>query len=267
MPKPPAVDRHTNSEFHARLAAPDQRRNMSSSASVAELWALLHFIMPQLFDSHEDFSEWFSKGIEGVAGGRDNNLSSHQLKRLHEVLRPFMLRRVKKNVQSELGDKIEIDLMVDLSPRQKVIYRALRSNASIRALLAQAADLQDNAKVNNLMNVVMQFRKVCNHPYLFERADVVSPFSFARFNGSGNLIRQESLYCPAYTKNPINMRIPRLLWEDGGILARPSEKTRAGFDTRYMQNLLNIWSSDRVAESVKENGESHVALSVMRCPG
>ncbi len=62
--------------------------------------------MPQLFDSHEDFSEWFSKGIEGAAGGRDNNLSSHQLKRLHEVLRPFMLRRVKKNVQSELGEKV-----------------------------------------------------------------------------------------------------------------------------------------------------------------
>jgi DNA helicase INO80 len=58
--------------------------------------------------------------------------------------------------------QIEVDLMVELSPRQKVLYRALRSSASIRALLSQAADMQDTTKVNSLMNVVMQFRKVCH---------------------------------------------------------------------------------------------------------
>lgn len=127
----------------------------------AELWALLHFIMPDLFNSLEDFTEWFSKGIEGVAGGRDSQLSSQQLKRLHDVLRPFMLRRVKKNVQSELGDKIEKDLVVEISPRQRSMYRALRGNANVKALLAQAADTSDSmAKTKNLMNIVMQFRKV-----------------------------------------------------------------------------------------------------------
>ena len=55
--------------------------------SMAELWALLHFIMPTLFDSHEQFAEWFSKGVEGsVDGGQA--LNEHQLSRLHQATRP-----------------------------------------------------------------------------------------------------------------------------------------------------------------------------------
>jgi len=73
----------------------------------AELWALLHFIMPSLFDSHDEFSEWFSRDIENAAdkqGGSKYN--EHQLRRLHMILKPFMLRRIKKHVQNELGDKV-----------------------------------------------------------------------------------------------------------------------------------------------------------------
>ena len=56
-----------------------------------------HFIMPTLFDSHEQFAEWFSKGVEGsVTNGKE--LNEHQLARLHAVLKPFMLRRLKTDV-------------------------------------------------------------------------------------------------------------------------------------------------------------------------
>jgi chromatin-remodeling ATPase INO80 len=72
-----------------------------------ELWALLHFIMPTLFDSHDEFSEWFAKDIENHAENKGNsNLNEHQLRRLHMILKPFMLRRVKRNVQNELGEKV-----------------------------------------------------------------------------------------------------------------------------------------------------------------
>jgi DNA helicase INO80 len=64
--------------------------------------------MPSLFDSHQEFSDWFSKDIENAAGGSSNNLNSEQLKRLHMILKPFMLRRVKKHVQKELGDKVRL---------------------------------------------------------------------------------------------------------------------------------------------------------------
>ena len=75
-------------------------------ALLAELWALLHFIMPSLFDSHDEFSEWFSKDIEGAAGSSGGGFNEHQLRRLHMILKPFMLRRVKRNVQNELGEKV-----------------------------------------------------------------------------------------------------------------------------------------------------------------
>lgn len=76
----------------------------------AELWALLHFIMPSLFDSHDEFNEWFSKDIENAAENKGSKLNEHQLRRLHMILRPFMLRRVKRNVQNELSDKVPYPL-------------------------------------------------------------------------------------------------------------------------------------------------------------
>ena len=82
--------------------------------NMQELWALLHFIMPSLFDSHDEFNEWFSKDIENHAQS-NSRLNEDQLKRLHMILKPFMLRRIKKHVQKELGDKIEEDVYCDLT--------------------------------------------------------------------------------------------------------------------------------------------------------
>ena len=67
--------------------------------NLAELWALLHFIMPTLFDNMDQFSEWFSKDLENFAEG-SQELNKEQLKRLHSILSPFMLRRVKSDVAS-----------------------------------------------------------------------------------------------------------------------------------------------------------------------
>jgi chromatin-remodeling ATPase INO80 len=71
-----------------------------------ELWALLHFIMPSLFDSHDEFNEWFSKDIENAAENKGSKLNEYQLRRLHMILKPFMLRRVKRHVQNELSEKV-----------------------------------------------------------------------------------------------------------------------------------------------------------------
>jgi chromatin-remodeling ATPase INO80 len=63
--------------------------------------------MPSLFDSHDEFNEWFSKDIES-GGEKQGGMSEHQLRRLHMILKPFMLRRIKKNVQNELGEKVSL---------------------------------------------------------------------------------------------------------------------------------------------------------------
>ena len=64
--------------------------------------------MPSLFDSHDEFNEWFSKDIENAAENKGNKLNEHQLRRLHMILKPFMLRRIKKHVQNELSEKVAI---------------------------------------------------------------------------------------------------------------------------------------------------------------
>ncbi|XP_053663949.1 chromatin-remodeling ATPase INO80 [Anopheles marshallii] len=151
--------------------------------SMAELWALLHFIMPTLFDSHEEFNEWFSKDIESHAENK-TGIDEKQISRLHMILKPFMLRRIKKDVENELSDKIEIMVYCPLTTRQKLLYVALKKEICIEDLLhlttvgGGSGDGQsiDRNFTSNLMNLVMQFRKVCNHPELFERRDVRSPF-------------------------------------------------------------------------------------------
>jgi chromatin-remodeling ATPase INO80 len=64
--------------------------------------------MPSLFDSHDEFNEWFSKDIESAAENKGSKLNERQLRRLHMILKPFMLRRVKRNVQNELSDKVRL---------------------------------------------------------------------------------------------------------------------------------------------------------------
>ncbi|SGY79746.1 BQ5605_C008g05214 [Microbotryum silenes-dioicae] len=228
--------------------------------SMHELWALLHFIMPSLFDSHDEFSEWFSKDIEGNAENK-GAMNEHQLRRLHMILKPFMLRRIKKNVQNELGDKIEIDVYCDLTPRQKAMYRTLREHISITDLVSRATSLNDDDSVKRLMNLIMQFRKVCNHPELFERADVTAPFAFANFPVTSNLVRDPEMLEVAYaTRSVIEYAIPKLLYRDGGLLNVPGQNSRAGSDSLHLDRLLNIWSPDYIQHSLRQ-GESTFAFA------
>lgn len=93
-------------------------------------------------------------------------LNKHQLKRLHAVLKPFMLRRLKRDVEQEIGQKTEIELVCDMTYRQRILYQRIKNKISTRDLFQLEHNKQ---RMENLMNLVMQFRKVCNHPDLFER--------------------------------------------------------------------------------------------------
>ncbi|KAI0778036.1 SNF2 family N-terminal domain-containing protein [Trametes elegans] len=229
--------------------------------SMQELWALLHFIMPSLFDSHDEFNEWFSKDIENAAENKGSKLNEHQLRRLHMILKPFMLRRVKRHVQNELSDKIEKDIYVELSARQRSLYKALLANVSVQDLLEKAANLGDADSARSLMNLVMQFRKVCNHPELFERADVVAPFSFSEFGRSGPLNREgDFVQLPYSTRNPIEYTIPKLFYEDGGLLDVPTEDSFMRTGDGPLARMMNIWSTDAISRSLNEDEQSAFAF-------
>ncbi|KIW76047.1 hypothetical protein Z517_10792 [Fonsecaea pedrosoi CBS 271.37] len=227
--------------------------------NMQELWALLHFIMPTLFDSHDEFSDWFSKDIESHAQS-NTKLNQDQLKRLHMILKPFMLRRVKAHVQKELGDKVEKDVFCELTYRQRAYYSNLRSKISIMDLIEKAA-LGGDEDTATLMNLVMQFRKVCNHPDLFERADTTSPFSMSYYAETASFVREGSFVQVGYSvRNQIQYDLPRVLCNDVGRIdiAGPGNPyagfRRAGFKTKGLGGLMRIWTPEHIKNSAEEDG-------------
>lgn len=86
-----------------------------------------------------------------------------------------MLRRIKKDVEHEIGKKYQHQILCEMTKRQKILYESIKDKLNIKELFKM---FESKAKVENLMNLVMQLRKVCNHPELFERRPARSPFSF-----------------------------------------------------------------------------------------
>ncbi|CAB3234827.1 unnamed protein product [Arctia plantaginis] len=134
--------------------------------SLLELWSLMHFLMPDVFASHSEFREWFSE-VGGIAEG-SARYNEALVRRLHEVLRPFLLRRLKLDVERQMPRKYEHVLMCRLSKRQRFLYDDFMARAKTRESLA-------SGNLLSVINVLMQLRKVCNHPDLFEPRPVSSP--------------------------------------------------------------------------------------------
>ncbi|XP_042020321.1 chromatin-remodeling ATPase INO80-like [Salvia splendens] len=228
--------------------------------NMAELWALLHFIMPTLFDSHEQFNEWFSKGIESHAehGG---TLNEHQLNRLHAILKPFMLRRVKKDVVSELTGKTEVTVHCKLSSRQQAFYQAIKNKISLAELFDGNRGHLSEKKILNLMNIVIQLRKVCNHPELFERNEGSTYFHFGDVPNSllpppfGEL--EDVFYSGG--RSLIAYEIPKLVYQEtaGGSKAHNSEAGQS-LSRESIQKLFNIFSPENISSSSlqKDSGRS-----------
>ncbi|GMF32420.1 unnamed protein product [Phytophthora lilii] len=165
--------------------------------SLPELWALLNFLLPTIFESVDTFEQWFNKPFsqfsQSSGGGESNELSDEErmliINRLHQVLRPFLLRRVKSSVLDQLPDKVERVLKCELSGWQKIMYRRIQEGG---ALLMETTgdDGQRNGKAKytskGLSNVLMQLRKVCNH--LFQTDGYRVDFDIVRSSGKFELL-------------------------------------------------------------------------------
>ncbi|KAI0668217.1 SNF2 family N-terminal domain-containing protein [Trametes maxima] len=102
--------------------------------NLAELWALLNFVLPELFQDREAFQYWFDEGK------LPSQLSSQQqsgiLYQLHDLLRPFLLRRMKADVEMQLPPKKEYVLYTPLTEQQRELYEvAVQGDKSLRAHL------------------------------------------------------------------------------------------------------------------------------------
>jgi len=133
-----------------------------------ELWSLMHFLMPNVFQSHMEFKEWFANPLTGMIEGT-SEYNDQLIKRLHKVLRPFLLRRLKADVEKQLPQKYEHVVMCRLSKRQRLLYEEFMSRRDTKDTLA-------GGNFMSVIGILMQLRKVCNHPDMFDPRPIISPF-------------------------------------------------------------------------------------------
>ncbi|XP_054270051.1 transcription activator BRG1-like isoform X2 [Macrosteles quadrilineatus] len=137
-----------------------------------ELWALLNFLLPSIFKSCSTFEQWFNAPF--ATTGEKVELNEEEtiliIRRLHKVLRPFLLRRLKKEVESQLPDKVEYIIKCDMSGLQRVLYRHMQSKG---VLLTDGSEKgkQGRGGAKALMNTIVQLRKLCNHPFMFQHIE------------------------------------------------------------------------------------------------
>lgn len=166
--------------------------------NLPELWSLLNFVLPKIFNSVKSFDEWFNTPFANSGTGDKIELNEEEalliIRRLHKVLRPFLLRRLKKDVESELPDKVEKVIKVRMSALQSQLYRQMKKFKMIadgkdtkgyvsmshlvrlRLLYLPNCNDRKSGGVKGLSNELMQLRKICQHPFLFESVeDKVNP--------------------------------------------------------------------------------------------
>uniref|UniRef100_A0A8C8BIB7 Chromodomain-helicase-DNA-binding protein 4 n=1 Tax=Otus sunia TaxID=257818 RepID=A0A8C8BIB7_9STRI len=126
--------------------------------NLEELFHLLNFLTPERFHNLEGFLEEFA-----------DIAKEDQIKKLHDMLGPHMLRRLKADVFKNMPSKTELIVRVELSPMQKKYYKYILTR-NFEALNARGGGNQVS-----LLNVVMDLKKCCNHPYLFPVAAMEAP--------------------------------------------------------------------------------------------
>ena len=153
-----------------------------------ELWALLNFLLPEVFSHADTFDDFFKS---------DGSLLEDDIvKRLHRILRPFLLRRLKIDVEKSLLPKIETILYIGLTEMQRYWYTKILSKDAV-----SLNSMGGGGKVQ-LLNTLMQLRKVCNHPYVTRRRILVWLASYHNM-----LLFTRPLYtciCTPYTHHILN---------------------------------------------------------------
>ncbi|CCD27286.1 SWI/SNF catalytic subunit SNF2 NDAI_0K00950 [Naumovozyma dairenensis CBS 421] len=140
--------------------------------NLPELWALLNFALPKIFNSVKSFDEWFNTPFANTGGQDKIELNEEEtllvIRRLHKVLRPFLLRRLKKDVEKDLPDKVEKVIKCQMSALQQVMYQQM---LKYRRLYIGDHTNKKMVGLRGFNNQLMQLKKICNHPFVFEEVE------------------------------------------------------------------------------------------------
>ncbi|KAH8894988.1 SNF2-family ATP dependent chromatin remodeling factor snf21 [Thozetella sp. PMI_491] len=139
--------------------------------NLTELWAMLNFVLPNIFKSSKTFDEWFNTPFANTGGQDKMDLTEEEqilvIRRLHKVLRPFLLRRLKKDVEKDLPDKTEKVIKCKFSALQSRLYKQMVTHNKIMVSDGKGG----KAGARGLSNMIMQLRKLCNHPFVFDEVE------------------------------------------------------------------------------------------------
>lgn len=161
--------------------------------------------------------------------------------RLHTILRPYLLRRLKADVEKQMPGKYEHIIKCRMSKRQRFLYDEFMSRA-------QTKDTLSSGNFLSIINCLMQLRKVCNHPDLFEVRPVVTSFAMPKsvlhkFDATERIVRKQfaDSDTPSY---PI-------------ILERESDSIIASYESRRLnkpdslrERLLSLYIPPRSEASI-----------------
>ncbi|KAF2200648.1 hypothetical protein GQ43DRAFT_441374 [Delitschia confertaspora ATCC 74209] len=150
--------------------------------NIDELWSLLYFLMPAGFAGEGRIAglQEFTMALKNPTNqileqGRQQLDAEAQkvVRKLHEVLRPYLLRRLKADVEKQMPAKYEHVVYCRLSKRQRQLYDGFMGRADTKATLA-------SGNYMSIINCLMSLRKVCNHPDLFETRQIVTSFAMRK---------------------------------------------------------------------------------------
>lgn len=161
--------------------------------SLDELWSLLHFILPNVFASKDRFCEWFSSPFDLDCASMTEEERLIIVERLHQVLRPFLLRRVKSQVSLDLPQKIERFISCPMSPYQRALYNSLQNGVQLRVDPATG-----ERTCGGFSNILVQLRKVSNHPYLLLQEYDIDEYMI---RASGKLMILNAILCRLHSTN------------------------------------------------------------------
>ncbi|TRX90330.1 hypothetical protein FHL15_008695 [Xylaria flabelliformis] len=159
------ISQYYSTRFRLILTGTPLQNNLS------ELWAMLNFVLPNIFKSVKTFDEWFNTPFANTGGQDKMELNEEEqilvIRRLHKVLRPFLLRRLKKDVEKDLPDKTEKVIKCKFSALQTRLYKQMVTHQKI----AVSDGKGGKTGVRGLSNMIMQLRKLCNHPFVFDEVE------------------------------------------------------------------------------------------------
>ncbi|KAK5990117.1 Chromatin structure-remodeling complex subunit snf21 [Cladobotryum mycophilum] len=168
------IQQYYTTRFRLILTGTPLQNNLS------ELWAMLNFVLPNIFKSAKTFDEWFNTPFANTGGQDKMELTEEEqilvIRRLHKVLRPFLLRRLKKDVEKDLPDKTEKVIKCKFSALQTKLHKQMVTHNKL--VVGDAKGGKTGSR--GLSNMIMQLRKLCNHPFVFDVVEnVMNPLNIS----------------------------------------------------------------------------------------